>query len=264
MIAETFFAGCLLGTFSGLSAGLFGIGGGLIVVPFLTMLFAAKSFHPDLVMIMSVATSLATIIFTSVASVVAHHRLGSVLWTKVFNLSPGIIAGAVIGAMIAHFISAGMLRAVFIIYLLYVSLQLALQTQPKLGTLAATRLVDRTASFLIGLVSSVLGIGGGTLIVPYLVHFRTPIRNAVAISSACGLPIAATGTISYGILGRQATHLPDWSLGYIYLPSFFGIVLTSIFTASYGAELANRLPAQQLKRYFSLLLLAIAVKMMWA
>ncbi|MGR8980556.1 MAG: sulfite exporter TauE/SafE family protein [Gammaproteobacteria bacterium] len=263
MIAETFLAGSVLGIISGLSAGLFGIGGGLFIVPFLAMLFSAHSFHPDLVMIMSVATSLATIMFTSLSSVLAHHRLGSMVWEKVINLSPGIMAGAVIGALVAHFISGGLLRTLFIIYLLYVALQLALQTRPKPGRLTATKNQDRIAAVMIGLLSAILGIGGGTMIVPYLVYFQSSMRNAVAVASACGFPIALAGTISYGVLGWEATHLPAWSFGYIYLPSFFGIVLTSIFTAPYGAKLANTIPAQKLKRYFSILLLVIALKMIW-
>lgn len=258
-----FAASMMLGAVAGLFAGLFGIGGGLIMVPVLSMLFAEQGFAADNVMIMSVATSLATIILTSIASVIAHHRLGAVIWPKVFRLVPGIMAGSALGAVIADRISGEILRYIFIVYLVCAALQLALQRKPNAGRRSSPPLLDFCASLVIGGLSAIIGIGGGTLTVPYLVHFQTPIRNAVAVSSACGLPIAVAGTLSYVLLGGQAPLLPDWSLGYIYLPSFAGIVLTSVITAPIGAKLAGLIPAQKLKRYFALLLLLIAAKMIW-
>lgn len=244
-------------------AGLFGIGGGLVIVPILAILFAAEGFPAELVMIMSVATSLATIVITSISSVIAHHRLKSVGWDKVLALGPGIIVGAVVGSVIADHIAGGVLRFMFTIYLLAVGLQMALQIKPKPGQQPPSKQLDLGVSGLIGLLSSLLGIGGGTLIVPFLVHFQTPIRNAVAIASACGLPIAVAGTVGYALLGINALQLPDWSLGYIYVPSFLGIGLASVFTAPIGAKLAHKLPAEELKRYFSLLLFVMAAKLIW-
>ena len=257
-----FVASILLGAVAGLMAGLFGIGGGLIIVPVLAMLFAAQGFPAELVMIMSVATSLATIVLTSVFSVLAHHRLDSVLWAKVLALGPGIMVGAAVGSVVADHISGGVLRFIFTIYLLGVGVQMALQLKPKPGQQKPSKEMDLVVSGLIGLLSSLLGIGGGTLIVPFLVHYQTPMRNAVAIASACGLPIAIVGTIGYAILGKDM-QLPDWSLGYIYIPSFAGIVLTSTYTAPIGAKLAHKLPAEELKRYFSLLLFIMAAKLIW-
>lgn len=262
-MVENFLGSILLGAAAGLMAGLFGIGGGLIIVPILAVLFASQGFPEELVMIMSVATSLATIVFTSVSSVLAHHRLRAVLWDKVLVLGPGIMVGAAAGAVIADHVSGTVLRFIFIIYLLCVGLQMALQLKPEPGQQQPSKGLDLGAAGLIGLLSSLLGIGGGTLIVPFLVHFQTPMRNAVAIASACGLPIAVVGTIGYAILGRDALQLPDWSLGYIYVPSFLGIVLTSTYTAPIGAKLAHKLPAEELKRYFSLLLFVMAAKLIW-
>lgn len=258
-----FLASILLGAIGGLTAGLFGIGGGLVIVPVLAMLFAAQGFPAELIMIMSVATSLATIVFTSIFSVLAHHRLGSVLWDKVLNMGPGIMVGAGIGSVIADHVSGGVLRVIFTIYLLVVGVEMALRLKPKPGQQQPSRELDWAVSGLIGLLSSLLGIGGGTLTVPFLVHFQTPMRNAVAIASACGLPIAVVGTLGYALLGRDMVQLPDWSLGYIYIPSFIGIVLASTYTAPLGAKLAHRLPAENLKRYFSLLLFVMAAKLMW-
>ncbi|MDD4906350.1 MAG: sulfite exporter TauE/SafE family protein [Methylobacter tundripaludum] len=258
-----FLASLLLGTVSGLMAGLFGIGGGLIIVPVLAVLFAGQGFPAELVMIMSVATSLATIIFTSISSVLAHHRLNSVLWDKVRAMGPGIMIGAAVGAVVADHIAGDVLRFIFIIYLLSVGVQMALQFKPKPGQKQPSKELDFGVAGIMGLLSSLLGIGGGTLTVPFLVHFQTPMRNAVAIASACGLPLALVGTVGYALLGKDASQLPEWSLGYIYVPSFLGIVLTSIYTAPIGAKLAHKLPAEKLKRYFSLLLFVMAGKLIW-
>lgn len=260
---ELVLASILLGIAAGLLAGLFGIGGGIIIVPVLVLLFSAQGFPENLVLIMSIATSLATIIFTSISSLLMHHRLGSVLWPKVFRLAPGIMIGAGAGAVIADQIDAGLLRLIFTGYLLYVGTHMAMQSKPKPGRSQSSKLLDFVAAVVIGLMSSLVGIGGGTLTVPFLVHFQTSMRNAVAVASACGLPIAVAGTVSYALLGRNALQLPEWSLGYVYLPAFSGILFSSIFTAPIGARLANRLPAQQLKRYFSLLIFVMAVKLMW-
>lgn len=232
-------------------------------MPVLTFLFSAQGFAPELVMIMSVATSLATIIFTSIASMIAHHRLNSVLWGRVFKLGPGIVLGSAIGAAVADYIASDLLRIVFIVYLICVAVQLAMQFRPRPGRLSPSKPLDNSVAIIIGLTSTLLGIGGGTLTVPYLVYFQTPMRNAVAVASACGLPIAVTGTLSYAILGGNALWLPEWSLGYVHIPSFLGIVLASMATAPVGARLANTLPAEQLKRYFSVLLFIMAAKMIW-
>jgi len=258
-----FLASLLLGAVAGLFAGLFGIGGGLIMVPALAMLFRMQGFAAQHVMIMAVATSLATIILTAIASVLAHHRLGAVLWDKARRLAPGILVGSALGAIIADRMSDAVLRVIFIVYLLYAALQLALQRKPQTGRKPSSRFLDHTVALVIGTMSALIGIGGGTLTVPYLVHFQIPIRNAVAVSSACGLPIACAGTASYILLGWRAPLLPEWSLGYIYLPSFIGIILTSVITAPIGAKLASIIPAQRLKRYFALLLLIMAAKMIW-
>ncbi len=260
---EIFLVSVLLGIVSGLLAGLFGIGGGLVIVPVLIILFMSQGFPEELVMLMAVATSLATIILTAISSVLAHHRLGSVVWAKVLRLSPGILLGAAAGAVVAKQISADALRYVLAIFLLYVAIIMALQVKPKPGHVKQSRALDFIAAIFIGLLSSIVGIGGGTLTVPYLVRGQMLMRNAVAVSSACGVPIAAAGTASYAILGWHAQHLPEWSLGYVYLPSFIGTGFSSILTAPMGAKLAHKLPAAKLKRYFSLLLFVMAAKLMW-
>ena len=260
---EIFLVSILLGIVTGLLAGLFGIGGGLVIVPVLVMLFTAQGFPTELVMLMAVATSLAAIILTAIASVSAHHRLGAVVWAKVFSLSPGIMIGAALGAVVAKQINGDTLRYILVVFLLYVGLQMAFQVKPKPGRAKQSRALDFLVANFIGLLSSIVGIGGGTLTVPYLVSGQMLMRNAVAVASACGLPIAVAGTVSYALLGWNATHLPEWSLGYVYLPVFIGTGLSSIMTAPIGAKLAHKLPAAKLKRYFSLLLFVMAARLMW-
>ena len=256
---------CLaFGCFSGVLAGLFGIGGGVVLVPFFLFLLESRGIVNELSMLMAVATSLATMIITSVAATLMQHRLGAVIWQDVFNLSYGIVFGVVIGAVVADSISSDTLRFIFALYMLYVAIEMAVSIKigAKFKVLGAW--AKAMAGAVIGFVSAVLGIGGGTLTVPLLARHQVAMRNAVAISSACGLPIALVGTISYAILGWQKTGLPEGSVGYIYMPAFLGIVMSSMLTAPIGAKLASRLPTKQLKRYFSILLFVVVGKLFWA
>ena len=173
------------------------------------------------------------------------------------------MVGAALGAVVAKYLSADALRYILVIFLLYVAIQMAFQVKPKTGRIKQSKVLDFVAANIIGLLSSIVGIGGGTLTVPYLVGGNMLMRNAVAVASACGLPIAVSGTISYALLGWDALGLPEWSLGYVYLPVFFGTGLRSLITAPIGAKLTYTLPAAKLKRYFSLLLFVMAAKLMW-
>ncbi len=254
---------CLsFGGLAGLVAGLFGIGGGIILVPFFLWLFSAKGFSQDLVMHSAVATSLATIIVTAISSVFAHHKLGSVLWNVVHKLAPGVLIGAVTGAALADKLPTETLRLIFACYLLIVSVEMIFQWRLKAEKQHPSSLMLVISGIAIGALSSVLGIGGGTLTVPLLTKYGFPIRNAVAISSACGLPIAISGSISFALLGLGKTSLPEGSIGYVYWPAFLGIVLTSILMAPVGAKLAHRLPTKILKRIFAGLLFAVSVNML--
>ena len=261
---DIFWISIVLGMVSGVLAGLFGIGGGLVIVPVLAIVFKNLAFPSELIMLMAVATSLAVISLTSISSIIAHHRLGSVIWSKVVRLSPGIMLGTGLGAMLAQYISADSLRMLLVVFLVYVGLQMALQVAPKETSINQSRIVDSSVAILIGSVSAIVGIGGGTITVPYLVKGRMLMRNAVAVSSACGLPIALTGTLSYILMGRQTPTLPEWSLGYVYIPVFIGTGLSSVLTAPLGAKLAYKLPSKKLKRYFSILLFVMAIKLLWS
>jgi hypothetical protein len=258
-----FLASLVLGIIAGITAGLFGIGGGTVIVPVLVWMFTLHGIPEELVMIMAIATSLATVLFTSLSSIFAHHKRGYVLWDKVLYLSLGIVIGVIGGTFMAEHISGEHLRLIFAVFLFYFSLQILLQINPNTpGDEEETPLLDYIIGIGIGTVAAILGTGGGTLTVPYLVHRKVPIKNAIAISSACGVPIAVVATISYVILGMKHTGLPEGSFGYIYLPAFLGIALFSIFTAPIGAKLAHVLPAEKLKRYFALVLFLMSIKML--
>jgi uncharacterized membrane protein YfcA len=252
------------GSLAGVLSGLFGIGGGVVIVPFLVWFFSIRGFPPDAVMIMAVATSLATIVVTSVSAVYAHHRLGAVRWDTVFRLAPGILTGSVIGSIIAGQLPAHWFKLIFALFLLYVAARLLIDARTKDGKGPELRRWLYSAAGLgIGAVSSILGIGGGTLSVPFLVKCRFPIRNAVAISSACGFPIAVAGSLTYIALGWERPTLPAWSLGYVYLPAFAGIVTTSIPFAPIGAKLAHRLPTRKLRRMFGIVVFVVGGKLLW-
>ncbi|MDD1622912.1 MAG: sulfite exporter TauE/SafE family protein [Methylococcaceae bacterium] len=262
-MTEIFLASLALGVVAGVSAGLFGIGGGALIVPVLSWVFASQHFNPEQIMLIAVATSLATALFTSIASVRTHHKLGNVDWRRAFRLGPSLLIGAIGGAVLAEYISADLLRWFFITYLLYTSVQMAMP-RPAASAIHKARLyLDYPMGVLIGVLSAILGIGGGTMTVPYLAGGGLAMKNAVATSSTCALPIALSAAAGYVALGWHGHDLPAGSLGYIYLPAFAGIVMTSIFTAPLGAKLAHRLPAQRLKRYFAVVLLFIAIKMAW-
>lgn len=260
MILFLFTASIFLGLIAGLLAGLFGIGGGLVIVPVLTFLFNGY-FPQEHILLFAIATSLATIIFTAIASVITHHRLGAVSWVMVRRLSPLIVLGSVLGAIIAEHLPTMLLRYILVVFLCYVGVRMALAIKPSASTNKPSAWLDYGTALLIGLLSAIVGIGGGTLTVPYLVQRHYRMQSAVAIASACGLPIAVASTISYLLLGWHQHY--EWSIAYISLPAFAGITLGSVITAPLGAKLAHRLPAEQLKRYFSLLLFLMAIKLLW-
>lgn len=258
---EIFIACAFLGLFAGISAGLFGIGGGVVLVPFLSWLFELKQFPSEQIMLLAVATSLASALFTSTASVRTHFLLGNIHWNRVMQLSPGLLLGAVGGAILADYVSSFWLRRIFISYLLYTGLAMALPKTATGLTPKAGTILDYPMGLLIGVLSAILGIGGGTMTVPYLSTNGLKMKNAVATSSACTLPIAVAAAASYMYLGWNQPRLPEGSLGYVYLPAFTGIILTSLFSAQIGAKLANQLSSQRLKRYFAGVLFLMALKM---
>ncbi len=260
---ELFFSYIGLGVIAGFVAGLLGVGGGLIIVPVLIFIFQSNNFSPEAIVHMAIGTSLATIIFTSFSSVYAHHyRHKAVRWDIVKQLTPGIIVGALFGAVIADFISAKILQQFFGFFELFVAVQMALNIKAHAARTLPGNAGILTAGSGIGMISSIVGIGGGTLTVPFLVWCNVKMQHAVATSSACGLPIAVAGCVGFIVTGWNETGLPEDTVGYVYWPAFLIIVISSMLLAPFGAWLAHRLPAAKLKRVFSLALFVLGIKML--
>ena len=252
----------LLGSAAGVMAGLLGVGGGLIIVPGVVGLLHLQGVWDGPIMQLAVGTSLATIVITSISSVRAHHKRGAVLWPVVWSLSPGIVLGALVGAKVADWLPSDTLRIVFALFVLSIAAQMAFAAKP-----AAHRGLPGSAGMwgaggVIGGLSAIVGIGGGSLTVPFLTWCNTDMRQAVATSSACGLPIALSGSAAFIFNGWGHAQLPAWSLGYIYGPALVGIALASMWTAPLGAKLAHTLPVAMLKRVFAGFLLLVGLKML--
>jgi uncharacterized membrane protein YfcA len=252
-----------LGAFTGLLAGLFGIGGGLVMVPALVFMFAAHGFAAANLMHLGIGTSLAAIVATALSSVYSHHRHGAVDWGTCARLAPGIVLGTAAGAWLAGELSNTGLRYFFATFMLLVSVQMALGLSPKAGKDRGLpgRAVTSGAGVVIGAVSALVGIGGGTLTTPFLLSRGVGIRRAIATSAACGLPIAVTGALGYAVAGLHQAGLPAGATGYVYWPAAAMIALGSVCTAPLGAYLTHRLPVPLLKRLFALLLGAVAVRL---
>jgi len=252
----------LLGAAVGFFAGLLGVGGGSIMVPVLTALFASLQFLPDQQLHLALGTSMAAIILTSIASARSHQRHGAVLWPVVRLMSVGIVLGTFGASLIAAHLPQVPLAIFFTCFMTYVALQLLLNIKPAPGRSLPGPVGMTLAGWGIGTVSALVAIGGGSLTVPFLTWCNVKVQNAIGTSAAMGLPIALSGAVGYAIAGWQQVGLPAYSIGYVYLPAVLLISAVSFFTAPLGAALAHRLPVAFLKKIFALLLLALAGKML--
>ncbi len=261
---EILFAYCLLGIFAGTMAGLLGVGGGLIIVPALIAIWQPTAIVGSYEMQLAIGTSLATIVLTSIASVRAHHQRGGVQWDTVWHLTPGIVLGAWLGAALATQLSGEVLKSIFGVFELLVAAQMAFAVRPAPHRALPGKAGMILAGTGIGSVSAIIGIGGGTMTVPFLTWCNVTIHKAVGTSAACGLPIAIGGTISYLVLGWGNAALPAWSAGFVYGPALAGIAVTSMLFAPLGAALAHRLSTVVLKRAFAGFLALLGIWMLTA
>ncbi|MEP7056393.1 MAG: sulfite exporter TauE/SafE family protein [Caldimonas sp.] len=253
----------LLGAVAGFLAGLLGVGGGMLMVPFMTFVLTSKGMPTQYVVKMAIATSLATICFTSISSVRTHHRRGAVRWDVVKLLAPGIVAGSLLGAQIAKALPTQVLAWLFAAFVGFSGTQMLLDRKPKptrqlpgaTGTLAA--------GGAIGTLSALVGAGGAFVSVPFMTWCNVPIHNAVATSAALGFPIALAGTIGYVIAGWSLPAMPPGAIGFIYLPALATIAAASVLTAPAGARLAHRLQMAELRRVFAVLLYGLAGYMLY-
>ncbi len=253
----------LLGGFVGFIAGLFGVGGGLTIVPLLFMIFVAQGFPPEHVMHLSLGTAMATIVLTSISSMRAHHAHGAVRWEIFRAMAPGLVLGTLGGSFFASLVPTRPLAFAFAAIVYYASLQMVLDFKPKSSRTLPGIGWMFVAGGVIGIISSLVAAGGGFLSIPYMVWHNVTIHNAIGTSAALGLPIAAAGTIGYIIAGWGQGGLPAYSLGYIYLPAFAGVATMTMLVAPVGAKMAHRLPVKPLKRAFGVLLALLATKMLY-
>ncbi|WP_445938537.1 sulfite exporter TauE/SafE family protein [Pseudomonas sp.] len=249
----------VLGAAAGTLAGLFGVGGGIIIVPVLVLSFAAQGVDPSVLTHLAVGTSLATIIFTSINSVIEHHRKGAVLWPVFAWMTLGILLGAAIGAKTAAAIQGPMLQKIIGVFAIIIAVQMALELKPKASSTVPGKPGLTVAGVVIGWASAIFGIGGGSLTVPFLTWRSVSMREAVATSSACGLPIAVASALSFIWLGWHKPELPEWSMGFVYLPALVGIAIPGMFFARVGARMAHKLSPRLLKRLFALLLFSVGL-----
>ncbi|WP_332604225.1 sulfite exporter TauE/SafE family protein [Acinetobacter sp. ESBL14] len=249
----------LIGAIAGFAAGLFGVGGGLIIVPILYIVFTQMNYDPNVIMHIAVGTSLATIIVTSISSVMAHHKKGAVLWPVFRNLAPGLVLGSFLGAGVADLMSGQHLQlviGVFAVWMAYKMFRGANAVVDPNRHLPSAALQLATGGGF-GVASAIFGIGGGSLTVPYLNRHGVVMQKAVATSAACGLPIAVAGALGFMWFGaKEQIEVPN-TIGYVHIYAFLGISVMSFITAKFGAKVAHRLSPAMLKKCFAGLLVVV-------
>ena len=249
------------GASAGLAAGYLGIGGGIVIVPALSVYLQAK--FPDLTVPtqIAVATSLASILVTGSAAVITHYRRGALQlqWLKI--MAPGLFIGAIIGVVIADHISSQVLLYIFLIFALFSGLRMISGSSATYIIQRTNKIVIGFCGLFIGAFSSLLGIGGGTLTVPLLSALKLSIHRAVAIASAAGVVLAVSGTGTFVVTGLNTPNLPAGTLGYVYIPAFLGIIAASVITAPLGARLVHKSRPGLIKRLFGISLILVAVRL---
>jgi uncharacterized membrane protein YfcA len=259
---EWWIAYVLLGGLVGFLAGLLGIGGGMSMVPILAMMFVAQDFPAAHILHLAVGTALATVVFTSIASLRTHHAHGAVRWDIVAALAPGAVLGTLAGSAFAGSVSTRWLAWVFSGFVYLAATQMLLNIKPK-----ETRALPGTAGMfavgtVFGAISSLVAAGGAFMTIPFMTWCNVKLQHAIGTSAAIGLPIAVAGTVGYAVTGWARPDLPAHSLGFIYLPALAGVVVASMITAPFGARLTHKLPVLKLRRLFAMLLYILATKML--
>ena len=251
------------GAVVGVLAGLLGVGGGTVIVPILVAVFPYEGVPPQYVQQLALGTSLASIMFTSISSARAHHLRGAVRWDIFRHIVPGILLGTFFGGLIATHLPTMFLKIFFICFLFAISAQMISNYRPPASRDLPGALGTASVGGVIGMVSSFVGIGGGSLSVPFMTYCNVPIHTAVGTSAAIGFPIAVAGTLGYIVGGWERPDLPAACLGFVHLWALFGIACASCLTAPIGVRLSHSLPTKKLKRFFAFFLIVVGLKMLW-
>ena len=249
-----------LGAVVGLFAGLLGIGGGVIIIVGLLEIFKHLHFGQTHIMHMALGTSMACILFGSLSSLRAHQALGSVDWSIVRRLTPGILVGGFLATFAAAQVSSSVLKIIFVVFMAYTASQMLLNAKPKPNRNLPGSLGMLVAGNFIGAISSLVGVGGAAVTIPFMTWCNVHMYRAIGTAAALGFPVSLFGTLGYIVNGWNAPGRPDWSLGFVYLPACIGIAFTSMLTAPFGARLSQRLPVPMLKKIFAGLLVVLATK----
>ncbi len=253
----------VLGLCTGFLAGLLGIGGGMLMVPFITLIMTGRGVSPDLSVKVAIATSMATIIFTSVSSVRAHHKRGAVRWDVVWRLAPGIVMGAAVASMgVFSVLKGSSLALFFAFFVAFSATQMLLDRKPAPSRTLPGTGGQLAAGGVIGFLSGLVGAGGGFVSVPFRTWCNVVIHQAVATSAALGFPIALANVVGYIIAGQSVEGLPTGALGYVYLPALAVIATASVLMAPLGVKAAHAMPVKQLKRVFAFILYMLAAYML--
>ncbi len=258
-----FLAYLLTGIIAGTLGGLFGIGGGIIIVPMLMVVLPQVGVSAQAVMHVATATSLATIVVSTARSAYIHYYNKNIEWALFRHIIIPIMAAVIIAVIIAHHINEAMLIYSFAALLLFVAGRTFFKSQQSDEVKQSLNYSIKIpiVSSLLSAFSCMVGVSGGILLTPYFNYCGLSMMKSIGTVSVCGMVIALVATITYALLGTNLEHLPAWSVGYIYLPAFFGVIITSVIFAPIGIKLAHRLPVPQLKKLFALLLVIIAIKM---
>ena len=253
-----------LGVFVGFFSGLLGIGGGSMIVPVLGLTFVAFGFSPDQVLHLSLGTSLAAMIVATASATRAHHRHGAVRWDIVKGLAPGIAIAGLASGVIARALPLAFLKAFFLCFMAYVAWQIVFGLKPKPGHALPGPLATAAVGAGIGGLSALAGVGGAMLSVPFMMYCSVGFHHAIATSAAISFVVSVAGAIGFVAAGFGESGLPPGSVGYVYVPAFVGISLTSIFLAPVGARVAHRTPVGVLKKVFAVFLLLLAAKLAYS
>jgi uncharacterized protein len=253
-----------VGTFIGFLSGLLGIGGGLTLVPVLAALYDAQRIAPGNSVHLALGTAMAAVAFTTMSSVRAHHGFGGVDWSIVRRLAPAMVAGALLATSLSSLVPQRALAIAFAVIVYLGATQMLLGRKPASARTLPSGGPLFAIGFAIGIVCGLVSAGGAFLTIPFMLFCGVSMRTAIGTAAALGVPAAVMGTVGYVVSGLHEPGLPPWSVGFVYLPALAAVVCASVLFAPVGARLAHRLPVDSLKRGFSLLLFALATRMIVA
>ncbi|TKB44240.1 sulfite exporter TauE/SafE family protein [Thalassotalea mangrovi] len=259
----TVFLICMaLGMVVGFLAGLLGIGGGLIIVPALVFVLPMLNIQGEIALHIALATSLASIVVTSSTAALNHYKLGNIPVPLAKVLMPFVAVGAVLGAVLADEMSTKALTTFFSTFVILLACYMLFSIRQTVHRNLPGKPALRIVAVITGVIASLMGISGGAILVPFLTYCGVNILRSIGVATACGMIVSLFGTVAYIFAGIGHHNLPDWSVGYVYLPAVLGISLTSTILARYGVKLATQLPVKTIKKVFAAFLIVVAVEMM--